>query len=118
MKIAIVGKSRYIDADALVEEIQRCSYETWSKDINKAWWAQAVKVKDNIVRCLERQPTADVVEVVRCKDCVWWSEKGFDPILNHHHGCCERPLGEYYECDREFSTGDNDYCSFGERKVE
>ena len=55
--------SRYIDADALIEELQHCSYETWSKDINRAWWAQAVKVKDNIVNCIKRQPTADVVEV-------------------------------------------------------
>ena len=56
-------KMRYIDADKLIEEIQRCSYETWSKDVNRAWWAQAVKVKDNIVHCIEKQPTADVVEV-------------------------------------------------------
>lgn len=55
--------SKYVDADALVEELQHCSYETWSKDINRAWWAQAVKVKDNIVKCIERQPTADVVEI-------------------------------------------------------
>lgn len=55
--------SRYIDADKLKEELERCSYETWSKDINRAWWAQSVKVKDNIVHCIERQPTADVVEI-------------------------------------------------------
>ena len=55
--------SRYIDADALIEELQHCSYLTWSKDINRAWWAQAVKVKDNIINCIERQPTADVVGV-------------------------------------------------------
>lgn len=55
--------SRYIDADALIAEMERCSYETWSKGVNPTWWAQAVKVKDNIVKCIERQPTADVVEV-------------------------------------------------------
>jgi hypothetical protein len=39
--------SGYIDADALIEEIERCFYETWSKGVNRTWWAQAVKVKDN-----------------------------------------------------------------------
>ena len=61
--------SRYIDADALIEELNRCSYETWCKGVNSTWWAHSVRVKDNIVKCIERQPTADVVEVVRCKDC-------------------------------------------------
>lgn len=55
--------SRYIDADALIGEFEKCSYETWSKGVNRAWWAQAVKVKDNIVECIKRQPTANVVEV-------------------------------------------------------
>lgn len=55
--------SRYIDADALIKDIENCSYETWSKDVNRTWWAQAVKVKDNIKQCINRQPTADVVEI-------------------------------------------------------
>ena len=55
--------SRYIDEDALIEELERCSYDTWSKGVNRTWWAQAVKIKDNIVECIKRQPTADVVEV-------------------------------------------------------
>ena len=56
--------SRYIDVDALIEELESCSNEVWSKGVNRAWWAQAVNVKDNIKRCIERQPTADVVEVM------------------------------------------------------
>ena len=101
--------SRYIDADALIEEIEGCSYETWSKDVNRTWWAQAVKVKDNIKACIERQSTADVVEVVRCKDC-----KHLE-IIN------SKDL--YAKCrmtDLEFKPFDIDtrkhYCSYGERK--
>lgn len=75
--------SRYIDADALFEELQRCSHETWSKDINRAWWAQAVKIKDNIVRCIDRQPTADVVEV---RHGEW--------VDNHCSVCGMQPIGE------------------------
>ena len=55
--------SRYIDANVLIDAIENCSYTTWSKDINRAWWAQAVKVKDNMVECIKNTPTADVVEV-------------------------------------------------------
>jgi hypothetical protein len=98
--------SRYIDADALIEELQHCSYETWSKDINRAWWAQAVKVKDNIVKCIERQPTADVVEVVRCKDCAHYHEvEGFEYKGRKAHHCV------WHSALR----GENDYCSDGIR---
>lgn len=107
--------SRYIDADALIEELQRCSYETWSKGVNRTWWAQAVNVKDNIVQCIERQPTADVEEVVRCRDCAWWEDKGYDPITETRFGECRRPLGEYSCCDTH-ETDENDYCSYGERR--
>ena len=58
-------------------------------------------------RQLLDKPTADVVEVVRCKDCkncfVYqkWNKK-------EYFGCCRN--GEVYEVDG------NHYCSYGERK--
>lgn len=58
--------------------------------------------------------SSDLVEVVRCKDCKHWVKGGYDPIIALHFGSCtcdrwEHP-SEYYE------TGDNDYCSYGERR--
>ena len=100
--------SRYIDADALIEELQRCSYDTWSKDINRTWWAQSVKVKDNIIECIERQPTADVVEVVRCKDCEYYITT--DMKYPYCSMMSNKGEGEYY-CPFE-----DHYCSNGERK--
>ena len=91
--------SRYIDADALIEEIERCSCETWSKGVNLTWWVQAVKVKDNIKQCIDRQPTADVVEVVRCKDCKYFDRK-------------------YLMCKCGGCTDYNGYCHRGERDDE
>lgn len=41
------------------------------------------------VKAIENMPSADAVEVVRCKDCKW------------HTGC---------------HSSQNDYCSWGERK--
>lgn len=67
------------------------------------------------IKMIEDLPSADVVEVVRCKDCKWWYDRYIDPLTNYHYGCCERPLGEYYECDCDLNTTNNDYCSYGER---
>ena len=97
--------SRYIDADALISEMGRCSYETWSKGVNPTWWAQAVKVKDNIVKCIERQPTADVVEVVRCKDCKYCVDLIMGGLWCEHPDN-RNPLG----------CRPNDYCNDGERR--
>lgn len=45
-------------------------------------------------------PAADVVEVVRCKDCKWW----------HKGGCAFRK-----DCTADLPSAD-DFCSHGERK--
>lgn len=45
---------------------------------------------------LDKVPSADVVEVVRCKDCKYNAD-----------GTCEYT---------EINVKDNDYCSYGERK--
>lgn len=51
------------------------------------------------------RPAADVVEVVRCKDCVYWG--GVDEFGD---GFCKNPSG-IDDIARE-----NDFCSYGERK--
>jgi hypothetical protein len=87
--------SRYIDADVLIEELESCSYETWSKGVNRTWWAQAVNVKDNIKRCIDRQPTADVVEVVRK------AVKGYEGFYEVDQ------FGRVYSVDRLIPVDDN-----------
>ncbi len=50
---------------------------------------------------LSKLPAADVVEVVRCKDCKLWTGKDYD-------GCCiKNALATRYA---------NDFCSYGERR--
>ena len=47
--------------------------------------------------------TADMVEVVRCKDCIHYEHgKGYAPWCNHMCGLDE--------------MGEDDFCSYGERK--
>lgn len=97
---------RYIDADALVKAIEDCSFVTWSEGVNRAWWAQAVLVKDNLMRCIERQPAADVVEVVRCKDCRWCDVTNWDGEILYGCDCC----GGMNDIAPDY------FCSYGERK--
>lgn len=48
---------------------------------------------------LKEVPAADVVEVVRCKDCKWYNKSG----------CA------IYIADDTDKPTENDFCSFGER---
>lgn len=54
---------------------------------------------DNLESRLKRLPSADVVEVVRCKDCIHYDE--------HSRWQCDK-FGQ--------SVNTDDYCSYGERK--
>ena len=46
---------------------------------------------------IEKAPTIDAVEIVRCKDCTWL-----------YHGTCPKMLGKRMKPD--------DFCSRGERR--
>lgn len=50
-------------------------------------------------RVLQNIPSADVVEVVRCKDCKWAGRDEHCPAIEMYMVC-----------------GGNGYCSYGERK--
>lgn len=76
--------SKYIDAEKLKRHY--------------AWWDdETKKVFDEII---DLQPAADVVEVVRCKDCVNWKD-------TFPYSTCELLSGHWEE---------DMYCSYGERK--
>ena len=60
---------------------------------------------EDVQEWLEEQPTADVVEVVRCKDC--------------KHSFFIKSCSKY-ECQKGCGSlkYSNDYCSYGERKCD
>lgn len=65
-------------------------------------WVNAITDKD-----IMNIPAADVVEVVRCKDC---KHAAF-------YKCKNDPCYNRIICEYQIGTGDeNFYCSFGERK--
>lgn len=80
---------RYIDADKLIAEYDRAH-------IGAPGGARKLMVD---------APTADVVEVVICKDC---------------RHCKFNSSAEVYKCDRRGyfteTVAEDDFCSYGERK--
>ena len=94
---------RYIDADKAMDEINRIGGHNLCE-----WETIGVKA------LIDRQPTADVVEVVRCKDCRYWEEIGFDPITEYTFGYCRHYQWQDEENSRE--TNGQDYCSYGRRE--
>lgn len=88
--------SRHIDADALYQKL----YPLDLADKRK-YTINAKAVADAIAST----PTADVVEVVRCKDCIHYEidEEGF--------GHCGNSNG--YDA-KDYT----DYCNYGERRAE
>lgn len=79
---------RYIDADSLKESL-----------LGKSFYPAMVK------SAIENAPTIDAVEVVRCKDCVYWENgKDYLPYCN----CSDGGIDDYPQAD--------DFCSYGIRK--
>ena len=61
---------------------------------------------DVILAIVDAQPAADVVEVVRCKDCIWRGRE---------------ECAMFYRCDcgeQHTWETDNDFCSYVERRDE
>lgn len=87
---------RYIDADKA-----------------KAWFADRYNVCDfmdsgiidTLQDAIDEQPTADVVKVVRCKDCNWYMPK------TDNTGMC----GWWHKDGIKYGVGVIDYCSMGRK---
>ena len=85
---------RYGDLDRLAEVLERNFGHTGGAAVLK--------------QLIDNAPTADVVEVVRCKDCEYWR----NPQVSKYDGLVR---GECYhaECGGVWENG---YCSDGERR--
>ena len=85
--------ARYIDADKIHQFVE----DNFKGDVPYEWaWT---------LTAIDKEPTADVVPVVRCKDCKWL----YKPSLLCTH-----------KRNRVFNTGIkrdfNCYCNYGERQ--
>lgn len=88
-------------------------YITKEQAIDEVWDAFTSRDDPDLGRVIEenieRLPAADVVEVVRCKDCRY-----FTPQAGWGGGQCSY-LEDKFELS-EVLMFDDDYCSDGERK--
>ena len=86
----------YIKDANLIEEIKSLKISVGGKDVFPD------EAKESVLRVISEQPTADVVEVVRCKDC--------DRSAKYK---------DYYLCgvDNRAVNADS-FCSYGERRTD
>lgn len=82
--------AEYIEREALIAEYDRVH-------IGEAGGARKLMVE---------APAADVVEVVRCKDCMYYHSISKQKYCTKHIDCWGE--GEIY-------TDEDDFCSYGER---
>lgn len=87
--------SDYISREAAINKIMENIVHQDSHDINlhNIGLRKAMSAIDSL-------SAADVVEVVRCRDCEWW-------------GCAGCAIRIVDDTDK---PRENDFCSFGERK--
>lgn len=98
LRKAVSDIPRYIDLDKAIERLNASpAFPNMGMD---GYFLLGV-----VKNLLEKQPTAAVVEVVRCKDCV-----NSDPLGNK-----ERQIWCTFHDEVHF---ENSYCSYGEKKTE
>lgn len=100
--------AEYIEREALIDEIEGTTWYHISCQKNlvegAACEADALYKAIDIYNVIKSAPTADVVEVVRCKDCKHYEIHKPSVTLN-----CERN-------GRLIPMMPDDFCSYGERK--
>lgn len=84
---------RLIDADELKDRLKEYCIDG---DTNAEYWYSIMGIDD----CINNAPTIDAVEIVRCKDCYYFTS------------------GKYCGLNTGEATNEDDYCSYGARREE
>lgn len=90
--------SRYIDVDKLMNDVDRIDI-SYGTDIDDIIF--------ELEKIIHKQPTADVAEVIRCKDCMFYTPyelEGYEGL-----GDCSQLLG------LEFCVENDFFCGYGAR---
>lgn len=90
--------AKYIDADKLLEEM---SVNALPRDAQRLYLAMRGMVRN--------APTADVVEVVRCKDCKYQDDCARQMVHTTRDYVLEQNISTYNKVD---------FCSYGEKRSE
>lgn len=94
---------KYIEVEPLIELIDEYieEYDTLEDGYHNPKWCAMQEAR----RSIEKQPTVDVVKVVRCKNC-----KYFKTMF------CKMDI--WHKDITLYRADENDFCSYGERKDE
>lgn len=85
--------AKYVDADKMLEEYKHSIYDT-----------------TDLAEMLNYMPAADVVEVVRCRDCKWFKSYG-------SFGDCHNPVwGDGWANYPSPTVSEDGFCSYGEKR--
>ena len=92
----------YIERESLQDEIRGLSMSITGLRCGKGVLNEYMKqYRESVLRIVDEQPTADVIEAVRCKDCA---------VPHNRWTGCPKLNG--------LVTPPDFYCSYGERKKE
>lgn len=96
---------RLIDLDSLISNLEKMESYNCSPMYRRGY--------DDCISTIKRQTIVDAVEVVRCKDCSFWTYEGVGFSTLKLFGRCKKwyPYG-----GEQSSCYDDDFCSQGERK--
>ena len=98
-----MAEKEYIEREALINDLEEARPLNWTDSEAELTEQADFELFENLVKS---QSTADVQEVVRCKDCIWWesrtvNKKGFVICPATGMDICAK-----------------DYCSYGEKRSE
>ena len=96
-----------IDRAALLEQLESFrADEKWRKKRTlRERWLRTIGI-DIFAEAVKKFSSVDAVEVVRCRDCLYWQKSG----LFRGHRVCR------YVLDCPVVRREDDFCSRGERK--
>ena len=108
-----MAEKEYIDRKAVLESISGLTWYSKNKkgvlNIGAVNRKEAYYPAGNVFDAVESAPAADVVEVVRCKDCEHFVKYKCKNDACYSFTICRR--GGYM-----VDVEENDFCSYGERK--
>ena len=108
--------AKYIDADTLIKRVK--DLPTWWAD-GGGYYGGAMKYPEgmfepeDVISIIENAPAADVVEVVRCKDCKYYAAMVTDMVIGDMEtatwGICRQP---WFNSD-EYDVDEDGFCNCG-----
>ena len=115
--------SDYIKREDALQDIDNAHANTITQRGYKDYWSADLETQlvcDGLAKAIEAifdTPSADVVEVVRCKDCIYWCKLKEDNgvvVRIHHNELRSQCLNIKGLNKTDCITEANDYCSYGE----